>query len=223
MHRPVRLSDTSIPKVNTGDLRGGAGHRPHRSQPPRRLIDHTPPPSSADRCSSNCRRQRFSCSKRCSPSCDSCRHCGGRTPSSTAYIYKVCLRCEWSYELLLDPDAWRSDCRSRRYTDASLCSYTWHSRGCGYIKNPAWLKKYSISLPECVIMWRFSWFVEMNFLSHEWHSNISCTWNKHEIYKRSRKHESWGPWCALLFVRLMSIVLKSVSLTTRQPTSLQLQ
>lgn len=81
----------------------------------------------------------------------------------------------------------------------------------------------SISLPECVIMWRFSWFVEMNFLSHEWHSNISCTWNKHEIYKQSRKHEKWGPWCAYIFVRLLSIVLESVALTTPQPTSLQLQ
>lgn len=134
---PVRLSDTSIPKVNTEDLRGGAGLRPHRSQPPRRLIDHTPLPSSVDRCSLNCRRQRFSFSKRCSPSCDSCRHCGGQTLSNTAYIYKVCPRCEWSYEPLLGPDAWRSDCRSRRYRVASLFSLTKRSRGCGYVKNPA--------------------------------------------------------------------------------------
>lgn len=45
------LSDTSIPKVNFGEARGGAGHGPHRTQPqpPGRLIGHTPPPSSADK------------------------------------------------------------------------------------------------------------------------------------------------------------------------------
>lgn len=56
----------------------------------------------------------------CSPSCDSCRRCGEQTLSNTAYICTVCPRCEWSYEPSPGPDAWTSDCRSRRYTVASL-------------------------------------------------------------------------------------------------------
>lgn len=39
-------------------------------------------------------------------------------------------------------------------------------------------------VPEWVIMWRFSWLVEMNFLSQAWQSNISCTCNK-------RDNEGW--------------------------------
>ena len=59
-----------------------------------------------------------------SPSYDSCRRCGEQTPSHTAYICRVCPRCGWSYEPSPDPDAWTSDCRSHRYTVASLTSRT---------------------------------------------------------------------------------------------------
>lgn len=113
----------------------------------------------------------------CSPSCDSCRHCGVQTPSHTAYICTVCPRCGWSYEPSPGPNAWMTDYRSHRCTVASLISDRLTEIISEKQKHEAKRSAHRCSiivLPECVIMWRFSWFVEMNFLSQAWHSNISC-------------------------------------------------
>lgn len=128
----------------------------------------------------------------CSPSYDSCRRCGEQTLSHTVYICMVCPHCGWSCEPSPGPDAWMIECRFHRYTVASLNSkreiemdFGKHRRCLMYL--------FAIFLPECVIMWRFSWLVEINFLSHAWQSNISCTYNKRA------KHSTFMCWSCWSF------------------------
>lgn len=185
------------PQSKHGDLRGGAGHRPHRSQPPRRLIDHTPPASVYWRCSTL-------------TAADQDWHfvkdahllvilvdiaVGELLPAQLTFIrFVFAVNDLMSCYLVQTLEGAIADLTGIRSLLYSVARDTAEAVGTIKIQHN-WR---SISLPECVIMWRFSWFVEMNFLSHEWHSNISCTWNKHEIYKRSRKHENWAPWCAFI-------------------------
>lgn len=73
---------------------------------------------------------------------------------------------------------------------ASVRSLLWWGTNRSLSSERTWYMKKAVHLcrtllPECVIIWRFSWLVEMNFLSHAWHSNISWIYNTKREEKKS--------------------------------------